>query len=255
MRKGITLLLAGVLVLTACGKEAPREETMATVTETDVSETEPAAEVHSALYLPGCDADSVFEYFEEVVLDMEYTDGTGDVTVVQKWLTPVWYGIYGTPTEEDLRVLEALFAQLNEIPGFPGIRPAEHAGQENMSLHFLEPDAFRESFSYVIQGENADGAAQFWYYTETNELHTARIGYRTDLEQTIRNSVLAEEIINTLGISDTVLRPDSIVYQYSNENLVLSDVDLLLLKLLYNPAMQCGMDAERCSGVIQRLYY
>lgn len=255
MRKGIILLLAGVLALTACGKSSPQGGTSATVMETAVPETESTASIHSELYLPGYDADTMLEYFEEVVLDMEYTDGTGDVTVVQKWLSPLWYGVYGSPSEEDLQVLEELFAQLNEIPGFPGIRPAEHAGQENVSLHFLEPDAFRENFSHVVQGETADGAAQFWYYTETNELHTARIGYRTDLDQATRSSILVEEIINTLGIGDTVLRPDSVVYQYSDENLVLSDVDLVILKLLYDPAILCGMDYWSCAEVLRERYY
>jgi hypothetical protein len=58
-----------------------------------------------------------------------------------------------------------------------------------------------------------------------------------------------------LGITDTVLRPDSVVYQYSNENTALTDVDLVILKLLYDPAIRCGMDAEGCSDVIWGRYY
>ena len=127
--------------------------------------------------------------------------------------------------------------------------------KENLSIHFLEPDAFDESFSDVINGEDAYGAAQFWYYTITNELYTARIGYRTDIDQKTRNSVLIEEIINTMGISDTVLRTDSVVYQYSNENTALSDVDLIILKLLYAPSVQCGMDAESCAEILRELYF
>lgn len=254
MRRWHFLLLAVLLTLSGCGKTGLPEESTPAVTET-AEVTETAVSSHCELYLPGYTADQIRVYFEEVVLNMEYTDGTGDATVVQKWLEPIRYEVYGTPTEEDLRVLEDVFARLNEISGFPGIRPAEYPGQENMSIHFLEADAFRENFSYVIRGEEADGAAQFWYYTDTNELYAARIGYRTDLEQSVRSSVLVEEIINTLGISDTVLRPDSVVYQYSNENMALSDVDLVILKLLYNPAVQCGMDAEACGAVIRECYY
>ena len=124
-----------------------------------------------------------------------------------------------------------------------------------MSLSFLEPNAFREGFSHVVHGEDAYGATQFWYYTDTNELHTARIGYRTDIDQRVRNSILVEEVINSLGITDTVLRPDSVVYQYSNENTALTAVDLVILKLLYDPAIRCGMDAEDCRDVIWGRYY
>lgn len=257
MKKGMLLILT-LLVLTGCGAKKLPEESTAAVTETAGAETagaETAVSTHSELYLPGIEAEKMVQYFEEVVLNMEYTDGTGDATVVQKWLSPIRYRILGKPTEEDLVVLEGLFTQLNNIPGFPGIYPAEYEAQENMSLYFLEPDAFRERFSQVVHGEDAFGAAQFWYYTETNELHTAQIGYRTDLDQTTRNSVLVEEIINALGISDTVLRPDSIVYQYSNDNLHLSDEDLVILKLLYDPAVRCGMDAADCAAIVRERYF
>lgn len=252
MKKWLTLLLTVSLLLSGCAKEALPAET---ATEIATPVTESTGSIHSVLYLPDYTTEQIQEYFAEVVLDIEYTDGTGDANVVQKWLGPIWYGIYGTPTEEDLAVLRGLFDQLNAIEGFPGIYAAEHEGQENMSLNFLEPKAFREGFSRVVHGEDAYGATQFWYYTDTNELHTARIGYRTDLDQSVRNSVLLEEIINTLGITDTVLRPDSIVYQYSNENTALSDVDLVILKLLYDPAIRCGMNADDCRVIIREHYY
>ena len=54
---------------------------------------------------------------------------------------------------------------------------------------------------------------------------------------------------------DTLQREDSITYQYSNENLALSEVDWILLKLLYHPEMQCGLDAQNCADVIEALYY
>ena len=107
----------------------------------------------------------------------------------------------------------------------------------------------------MLQGDYATGATQFWYYTDTNDIYTARIGYRTDISQAERNSILIEEIVNTLGITDTVLRTDSIVYQYSDENLALSDVDWIILKLLYDPAIRCGMDFDSCSRIIPELYY
>ena len=66
---------------------------------------------------------------------------------------------------------------------------------------------------------------------------------------------MVEEIINSLGISDSTLRLDSIVYQNSNDNLVLSDVDIIILKLLYNQEIQCGMNYESCREIIENLYY
>ena len=223
-----------------------------TVPETTIPETMAAAP--SPFLLEGCTLEDLLTYWDEVVLQMEYTDGTGDASVVQKWLGPIRCRVYGSPTDEDLEVLEALFSQLNGIDGFPGIHLAAEDELENLTLSFQEPDRFTAEFSDAVNGEDAWGATQFWYYTDTNELHDGRIGIRTDIPQSDRSSIILEEVINTLGISDSELRPDSIVYQYSNENLALSDVDLLLLKLLYDPAIRPGMDKEEPHSVLGELY-
>ena len=270
MKRSFALLLALALFLSACAK--PERETVPTIQTETVCMTEPipqttippetvcvttapAQPLHSDLYHPDYTLQQIQEYFEEVVLNVEFSDGTGDSTLVQKWTEPIAYRMYGKPTEEDRRVLNNFLAQLNQIPGFPGFYTAEAEGLETLRIHFLEPNLFRDSFSAVVNGEDAYGAMEFWYYTDTNEIHSARIGYRTDLDQMTRNSILLEEIVNMLGISDTLLRDDSITYQYSNENLALSDVDWILLKLLYHPEMQCGLDAQNCDDVIAELYY
>jgi len=258
------LFLTVSLLFCACTKEAPVSETVvetislptaAEETETVPMTTAPTVPPHSDLYHPDYTTEQIQEYFEEVILHVEYSSGTGDATLVQKWLSPIGYRIYGSPTDEDLRVLNDLFARLNQIPGFPGFYTAEAEGLEQLRISFLEPDTFRASYSPVVNGEEANGATEFWYYTGTNEIYSARIGYRTDIDQSIRNSVLIEEIINTLGVSDTVLREDSITYQYSDFNTALSDVDWILLNLLYHPEIRCGMDADACADVLQRLYH
>lgn len=268
MKKWIIAALALSLLLWGCAPmpetlepessipTEPTDESSTPTTEvTEVTEPVITDPPHSALYLPDCPQEKMLEYFSEVVLDVEYSDGTGDATLVQKWLSPIYYNYYGNPTDEDKAVLEALFAQLNAVPGFPGIYPAQNAYQENLSLNFLNKTEFNNQFLDVVQGEDAYGATQFWYWTATNEIYTGRIGYRTDISQQERNSILLEEIINTLGISDTVLREDSVVYQYSNDNLALSDVDWVILKILYDPAIQCGMSGAACTEILQGLYY
>ena len=51
----------------------------------------------------------ILTYFAEVVLNVEYNDGTGDVSLVQKWLSPIFYQLYGSYTDTDKIVLEQLF--------------------------------------------------------------------------------------------------------------------------------------------------
>ncbi len=223
--------------------------------ESDDQPDDPPPPEHSSLYLNGVSPEDMITYFNEVVLNMEYTDGAGDATLVQKWTDPIRCRIVGRPTQEDLTVLDGLFAQLNEIDGFPGIFVAEGEDDYNVTLSFLDADEFRLAFSSFLHGEEADGAVQFWYYTNSNEIYNGRVGYRTDISQQIRNSVLLEEIVNLLGLNDTVLRPDSIVYQYSSDSTQLSTVDWVLLKLLYDPAIQCGMNRDACLSILNQLYY
>ena len=266
-------LLILLLVVALCGCAAPAapstepttEPTVSvttvpetTVPETTVPETTvppTTAPVHSEFYLEDFSVEEIITYFNEVVLQVEYTDGTGDPSRVQKWLLPIVCSIQGEPTMEDQQVLEQFFAELNQMPGFPGIRLAQRGEYANMTLSFLDAEAFVDEFSQVVYGEDAWGACQFWYWTDTNELYEARIGYRTDIPQLDRCSILLEEIVNSIGITDTLRRSDSIVYQDSNENLQPSIVDWLILKLLYHPDIQCGMDAQQCEQIIRDLYY
>ena len=243
----LVLVLALSLLLSACTGSEPEKDGYPTPSP-NATTTPP----HPELYLPDYSQQQIFDYFEEIVLHMEY--GTGNSSIVQKWTAPLRYRIYGAPTNKDLEVLTDLFAQLNKIDGFPGIYAADD-GPENLTISFLGKDGFNASFSDFLKGENAYGATEFWYYNQTNEIHTARIGYRTDIDQDTRISILIEEIVNMLGVSDTELRKDSIVYQYSNDNTTLSDVDWVILKLLYSPKIKCGMNADTCNDIIKKLYY
>lgn len=64
------------------------------------------------------------------------------------------------------------------------------------------------------------------------------------------------EIYNIIGVpNDTKVRDDSLLYQYYIEAQEPSAVDILILELLCNPQMKCGMKAEQCEIVIRELYY
>lgn len=217
-------------------------------------EPDPTKPLHSPLYIEGISVEQMIGYFNEVVLSMEYTSGSGDASLVQKWDRRIYYRVTGEPTAKDLQILQELFDGLNKIEGFFGIQAATGL-EENLSIQFLNKANFEKNFASGIGYETADGAALFWYYNATNGIYTGRVGYRTDISQTVRDSVVLEEIVNVLGINDTTKRRDSITYQYASDAYQLSDVDWVILKLLYHPAMKCGMNAAQCEEVIRNLYY
>lgn len=228
-----------------------QESTEATITQ----ETTLPADLHSSFYLEGFTTEQVVTYFAEVVLNAEYSSGDGNVHVVQKWSGPIRYMIHGEATQRDREKLEALFAGLNAIEGFPGIEAAPMPIAANMTLNFYNRADFQTYFGRIVNYEDADGAVEYWYYNETNQIHNATVGYRTDIDQYTRNSVLLEEVINGLGVTDTNLRVDSITYQGFSQTQELSEMDWLILRLLYHPDIKCGMNLEQCRAVIEKLYY
>ena len=210
---------------------------------------------HSVLYLEDYTVEQVVKYFNEVVLDSEYFSGEGNYRLVQKWTEPICYRILGEATETDRDILKNLFNELNKVDGFPGIVAATENEYAHLTLYFYDYQDFNANFGSIVNYEEADGAVEYWYYNDTNQIYDARIGYRTDIDQHIRNSVLLEEVVNGLGISDTILREDSIIYQGYSEVQELSEMDWLIIKLLYHPDIKCGMSQEECADVIKRLYY
>ncbi len=221
-------------------------------TETQPTETTEPPLPPAAISVPGVSVEDMILYFNEVCLDGEYVSA-GDPSVVQKWAAPILFWVYGDPTEEDLTVLFEFADHLNEIEGFPGIREAEAEFDANLRIYFCSQQELIDRMDFGGEEQHLDGAVTFWY--DNNEIYDAIICIRTDLTQSVRNPIILEEIYNGLGpVQDTVLRADSLVYQYDSETQAPTAVDLAILRLLYHTDMRCGMDAAACEEVIRRLY-
>lgn len=216
--------------------------------ETEPPTTEP---LHSEFYLEDVPVETVITWFNEVCLDTEYY-GSGDPTLVQKWDVPIAYCLQGDFDQEDAAVLDSFAQWLNTLEGFPGITRVEDMYQANLQIHFTDAQGLLDIMGPEFSG--LDGAVTYWY--EYNAIYSGVICVRTDLHRTLRTSVTLEELYNGLGpIQDTMLRPDSIAYQEFSEPQELTKEDELILKLLYHPQIQCGMNAAECERVIRELYY
>ncbi len=269
MKKKLFSLLVVALLLTGCGKtqQAPGGEAGPEVSVTaeivqPTPEPTPSptpcptptptpAPEHSPLYIEGLSVEDVISYFNEVCLDAEFVN-SGDPSCIQKWTVPITYIIEGDATEQDLEMLKGFEDWLNTIEGFPGILGTDDPLRANLQIYFCsQPDMVD------IMGDDfygLDGGVTFWY--DNNEIYRAVICYRNDIDQTVRNSVILEEIYNGLGpIQDTQLRLDSIIYAGFSAPQELTEVDELLLRLLYHPDIRCGMYSRHCEEIIRSLYY
>ncbi len=255
----ILTLLFLIVLLAGCGDfpeavatTAPIPETSAAPTVPTVAETTMATEpAHSPLFVEGLAVEDVIRYFNEVCLDAEIIN-SGNASLLQKWISPIYYRLNGDPTEADIRVVTDFAAWLNTVEGFPGMVEAQAPDEANLQIHFCTQEDM-----LALMGQDftdMDGAVTFWYLD--NAIYDAIICCRTDLDQQLRNSVILEEIYNGLGpIQDTDLRPDSIIYSEYAEPQELTEIDALILKLLYHPQLLCGMNGEECEAVIRQLYW
>lgn len=255
MKKILLLFLIIGILLLCISCSTPQNNTDAdTSGKEDLQETVPE-EKHSEFYMEEYSVDDVLKYFNEVVLKTEYSTGTGDSTLVQRWDIAIRYRLVGNFTDEDTETLENLFAELNKVEGFPGVSEATENEEPNLYIYFENREDFNDRFMEFLNNEYADGATRYWYYTDTNDIYEGIIGYCTDMDPEIRKSVLLEEVVNCLGLGDSVSREDSIVYQYSSDATALTEMDWLIIRLLYNQRIRCGMDVAECERIIRELYY
>ncbi len=207
--------------------------------------------LHSELYIEGLDAETVINYFAEVCLDTEFGDKASN-QYVRKWTQPIYYRVFGTPSETDSAVLNNFVSVVNTIPGFPGMYPTESEYGIDLEIYFCGERDFLNIMGSDFVG--CWGGVTFWY--DSFEIYSETIAIRTDIPQSNRNSIIPEEIYNGLGpVQDTTQRFDSIIYQWSDLNTKMSAEDELILKLFYNPAIRPGMGYDECAKVIRELYY
>lgn len=259
MKRFVTLTVLFIIVLCGCDIQPDDFNVLETtesvytepVTEPVVTQAPETQPEHSSLYIPGLPAEDVIKYYNEVVLSAEFVN-SGDPSRVQKWEDEILYIINGEPTPKDREVLQAFTAWLNTVEGFPGIRETSVDAEANLRIHFCTYEKLLQILGDNFQG--MDGGVTFW--DDNDRIYQGTICIRTDLEQELRNSVILEEIYNGLGpVQDTDLREDSIAYSGFSQPQSLTVVDELILKLLYHPQIQCGMDASQCETVIRQLYY
>ena len=228
------------------------ESTQTTQTQAPTQPEEPEKPTHSPYYISGVDTDTMLRYFSEVALDAEFIN-SGNASLVQKWNDSVRYLLIGAPTEEDRAAVAAMASSMNGISGFPGMYEVSDPGSANLEIHFVSADEMIH-----ILGDNfygCDGGVTIWWNGD-QQIYKATICIRTDLDQYVRNSVIMEEIYNGLGpIQDTNLRSDSLIWSGYSTPQGMTQVDMLIMKLLYHPNIRCGMNAQQCEKVIRELYY
>jgi len=216
----------------------------------------PSDAEHSELYIEGLSQSQVVQYFNEVCFGDE---ASGGVPYIRKWTQPICYRISGDIFESDFVILEAFVAQLNELEGFPGMHMEDGFAESNFTITFTNSggiaDISGDWSDYWIDDSVYKGAVAL-EHNENDGIFSGRLGVLKSMDQTSRTSELKEQLYKGLGpMTETVQRRDSIIYSEDSMVTELSQIDWLILKLLYSEAIRPGMDKNECEKVLRNLYW
>ncbi len=230
------------------------ETTTEPETETTTVETTTAPPDHSDLYIKGISTEMMVEYFAETVLSAEYSRDTGHKVLVQKWNKPIRYYIHGfNYNSTDVYYITEFFERLNKVDGFPGATRVGLGESYDLEIKFCTRIELQAKT--ITVDETCAAFTSFNFNTATDEIQSGTILYCHDIPKDQRQSVIQEEILNCMGMSDdTLLREDSVIYQYSNYNTA-TETDMTIFRILYSDAIKCGMDKRQCANAIKEIYY
>lgn len=193
------------------------------------------------------------DYFVDVALHTEYSEnGSMAEVLLSRWAAPIYYELSGPYTVHDYMVLDDMIKTLNQTEGFPGIFTADADHTANLTISFLSR---QEMDARTSQYGSCDGFATYQWYNANQEIHHADILYCTDMDDSIRDGVLCEELIQVLGLSnDSEKYPDSIFYQYDSTLSWPAPIDWALFELLYHPNLQLGMTEDQARLALNDLF-
>lgn len=223
--------------VTATPTPAPTPTPTPTPMPTPTPTPHPWSETVTGLSFP-----DLVDYFVDVALHTEYNDnGLMAEVLLSRWAQPIYYELSGPYTNHDQLILSKLMDTINQVEGFPGIFPADSDHAANLSISFLSRQEMNDRL--LEQYGWCDGFAHYQWYNANRELFQADVMYCTDMDSSIRDSVICEELIQVLGLSnDSEKYTDSIFYQYGSSVQWPTPYDWALLEMLYSPHLQLGMD-------------
>lgn len=172
--------------------------------------------------------------------------------VVVRWDGPIRVYVDGNLTRQDEKVLDDFLLELAiRVPEMPPIYRVYDESCANMSIHFCRTSRFGSYLTVYDTGL----IGCFTFYYENNRINRAVVCIGTDTSQRDRTSTLLEEITGALGLSnDHTLYTDSILHNDYNTATKLSEVDWMMLNILYSSHVKPGYTYDEVVNAINAFY-
>lgn len=190
---------------------------------------------------------------QKIALGLEFGE---PLKKLMLWEQDIFIRIKGSPTAEDLRVLQAVVNELNQLQQKikltlqSGSEPSE---QDNLEIIFAPYRRFQFLDPYYI----AHNKGFFSVEQENDRLYSARILISTNkISQAERNHLIREELTQSLGLfNDTRDQPESIFEARWTQVQKYSGQDRRLIQLLYSGALFAGQPAEQIERAFCSHYF
>ena len=260
MRRWRVLLVAALLALAACGPQGALR-----------TEVDPADAPFTA--------DDLARSFEDIVFRYEFRfDDEGRqvdeplVKPLKRWQGTILYRLTGDGVvPEDRRSVAGLLARIEPLTGLVFrevdtgedmlISIASASGAERIAALLEARNRTEHRKRYVNWWDNTRwicGATFSTSRDEPNRLLDAHIFLRAETMGLRRRACLHEEITQALGLTNDSATARPSIFNDDQEFALLTRHDELLLRALYDPALQPGMTADEAMpiarDVLTRLY-
>lgn len=180
--------------------------------------------------------DEEINYFNEITLKNELNSKIRQSPV--KFKRNVKIFVYGTYEPYMLDEVKRVVDDLNDIIDPINLSIVNNRSESNVVMYFGDYETFISENPDLIDVDEIKNSEGFFHVkSKGNEIKSSRILINLpnqDSENDVKD-VLREEITQSLGFfADSWRYPNSCFYQGSNEVLEYSDIDIKLIKMLYN---------------------
>ena len=169
---------------------------------------------------------------------------------LHRWEKTINICVTGKPTSDDMNQLKAFIMEVAvHCPNMPNIRIVNNESNANVVIYYGPLSTLKQHVDNYPEGN----WGAFSFRCSNDQITSGKIGIATDKNtQASKRHLLREELVGVFGLTnDHYDYSDSILYQEWTTVQQLSDVDWLMLNMLYDRDLQCGMDANQAYKILK----
>ena len=191
------------------------------------------------------------ECFMTCAFSVEFSGDKNNVSkILTRWEETIKICVTGSPSNDDLRQLDRFIMDIaTHCPNMPNIRVVKNERDANLTVYY---GPLKELSKHLdVYREGNWGAFSYTY--SQGRMISAKVAIATDVNwKESKRHLLMEELVGTFGLTnDHYAYSDSILYQEWTTVGELSEVDWLMLNMLYDPDLSCGMSAKKAYDILR----